>query len=84
VKIGHESNSECACAKLCGRVIAHNRVPDDRGSCTEEPCEIERLTHGSESEVRTERFLPTVTYRATRSLETDVCKGQREDERESP
>jgi hypothetical protein len=23
-------------------------------------------------------------YRATRSLETDVCKGQREDERESP
>ena len=26
-----------------------------------EPCEIERLTHGSESEVRTERFLPTVT-----------------------
>jgi hypothetical protein len=35
----------------------------DRGSCTEEPCETERLTHGSESEVRTEKFLPTVTYR---------------------
>jgi hypothetical protein len=33
----------------------------DKGSCTEEPCETERLTHGSESEVRTERFLPTVT-----------------------
>jgi hypothetical protein len=34
----------------------------DRGSCPEEPCEIERLMHGSESEVGTERFLPIVTY----------------------
>jgi hypothetical protein len=38
VKTGRVSNSDCACAKLRGRVTAHNGVPDDRGSCAEEPC----------------------------------------------
>jgi len=33
----------------------------DRGSCTEEPCEIERLTHGSEVAAGVERPLPTIT-----------------------
>jgi len=33
----------------------------DRGSCTEEACEIERLTHGFEVAVGVERPLPTIT-----------------------
>ena len=56
----------------------------DKGSCTEEPCEIERLTHGSVAEVGTERFVPTVTVcpescrllagGATRLSETDLSR----------
>jgi len=62
LKTGRKSNPDCAYAKLRGGVIAPNGVPDDRGSCTEEPCEIERLTHGFEVGVGTERSLPTITY----------------------
>jgi hypothetical protein len=60
---GKPTISEHACAGLCERVITHNRMPDDRGSCTEEPCEIKRPAHSSESEIGIERFLPAVTIR---------------------
>jgi hypothetical protein len=50
----------------------------DKGSCTEEPCEIERLTHGSVAEVGTERFLPTVT--CLRIDPPDVVEELREDD----
>jgi hypothetical protein len=51
-------------------------VPNDRGSCTEELCETERLTHSSELVVGAERPLPTITVRPLlqkRHLEFAVC-----------
>jgi len=47
LKTGRKSNPDCAYAKLRGRVIAPNGVPDDRGSCTEEPRDRETITRGS-------------------------------------
>jgi hypothetical protein len=49
-------------------------VPNDRGSCTEELCETERLTHSSELAVGAERPLPTITVRPTLPSEVTVLE----------
>ena len=49
-----------------------NRVPNDRGSCTEEPDERESLTSGFEVAVGAERPLLTITVMQRTSVSQTV------------
>jgi hypothetical protein len=61
VKTGRKSNSDCADAKLRGRVIAHNGVPMTKARVTEEPRDWETITRGSVVAAGWATAPPTIT-----------------------
>jgi hypothetical protein len=61
LKTGHKSNSDCADAKLRGRVIAHNGVPMTEARVTEEPRDRETITRGSVVAAKGATPSPTIT-----------------------
>ena len=61
VKTGRKSTSDCADAKLRGRVIAHSGVPMTKARVTEEPRDRETITRGSVVAAGWATTPPTIT-----------------------